>query len=151
MAQPGPTSTFKFQLLLFAEGNWLGTKTSSTDKDNTRRKTEQTIKCNVHTQTHSHVYMYITVHWAQHACLSAHLPPSQPTFVGAVQVALDHGHQLLVLAEAGIVVAVVAEAIRGGDVCPVPQEHLHCVLTGVLTAQDQSSPEDTTKQKHKQM
>lgn len=72
-----------------------------------------------------------------------------PTFVCAVQVTLHQRDQLLVLPEAGVVVAVVAEAVHGGDICAAPQQHLDGVPTGVLTSQDKSSPETKTRHQNK--
>lgn len=63
------------------------------------------------------------------------------TSVGFVDVTFDHRDELLVLVEASVVMCVVTQAVHSLHIGAALQQHLHCILTAELTAEDQRSPE----------
>ena len=63
------------------------------------------------------------------------------TFCCTVQIGLDESDKLLVFAETGVVITVVAKAIHSSDISTVLQQNLHSVLTSKLATEDQCSSE----------
>lgn len=60
---------------------------------------------------------------------------------GLVEVTFDHRNKLCVLAEASVVKCIVTKAVNCLHVNATLQQHLHCVLTAILTTQNQRCPE----------
>lgn len=60
---------------------------------------------------------------------------------GFVEVTFDQRNKLHVLAEASVVKCIVTQAVNCLHVGAALQQHLHCILTAVLAAQNQRRPE----------
>lgn len=61
---------------------------------------------------------------------------------GFVHVTFDHRNKLRVLAEASIVKCIMTQAVNSLHVNAALQQHLHRILTAILTAQNQCRPEE---------
>lgn len=59
-----------------------------------------------------------------------------------VQVTFDHRNKLRVLAEASVVKGIMTQAVNSLHIDAALQQHLHRILTAVLTAQNQCCPEE---------
>ena len=65
---------------------------------------------------------------------------------GFFDVTFDHRKKLWVLAEASVVKCIVTQAINRLHVNAALQQHFHCILTAILTAQNQRCPEGVKRE-----
>lgn len=63
------------------------------------------------------------------------------TSVCFVQIAFDYRNKLRVLVEASVVKRIVAQAVNRPHISATFQQHLHCILTAKLAAQNKRCPE----------
>lgn len=69
-----------------------------------------------------------------------------PAGLTSVQVAFNYCNKHWVLVEASVVKCVMTQVVNSINISAALQQHLHCILTAILTAQNERCPEETKKE-----
>lgn len=69
-----------------------------------------------------------------------------PVGLTSVQVTFNYCNKLWVLVEASVVKCVMTQVVNSINISAALQQHLHCILTAILTAQNERCPEETKKE-----